>query len=63
MSKKQVKWLAAIVIALVIILDQALKIWVKTSFYLGEEMEIFSWFKLLFVQNPGMAFGVGLIHM
>lgn len=60
MSKKQVKWLAAIVIVLVIILDQALKIWVKTSFYLGEEMEIFSWFKLLFVQNPGMAFGWSL---
>lgn len=59
-NKTSVKWLAAIIIALVIILDQALKIWVKTSFYLGEELEIFSWFKLLFVQNPGMAFGWSL---
>lgn len=51
---------SAAVILLVIIADQWLKIWVKTSFYLGEEVEIFSWFKLLFVQNPGMAFGWSL---
>lgn len=53
-------WLAGGIILLVIILDQWLKIWVKTSFYLGEEMVIFPWFRLLFVQNPGMAFGWSL---
>lgn len=42
---------------LVILLDQALKFWVKLNFYLGEEVEITSWFQLDFVQNPGMAFG------
>ena len=31
-NKTSVKWLAAIIIAMVIILEQALKIWVKTSF-------------------------------
>lgn len=42
----------------VILLDQILKIWVKTHFYLGEEVRIFSWFRLVFVQNNGMAFGM-----
>ncbi len=49
--------LAAAVIILVTILDQWLKIYIKTNFYLGEDVEITSWFHLYFVQNPGMAFG------
>lgn len=57
MSHKQKAYLAAAIIALVIILDQWLKFWIKTNFYLGEDLEIFPWFHLLFVQNPGMAFG------
>ncbi len=52
--------IASAIIILVIIFDQWLKLWVKTSFFLGEEVEIFPWFKLLFVQNPGMAFGWSL---
>ena len=49
--------LALIIILAVIIIDQAMKIWVKTHFYLGETYEITSWFKLSFVENNGMAFG------
>lgn len=52
--------LAALIIALVIIIDQAVKIWVKTHFYYGEEVEVTSWFKLLFIENNGMAFGMEL---
>ena len=52
--------LAAIIIALAVVADQALKIWVKTHFYYGEELEITSWFKLLFIENNGMAFGMEL---
>ena len=52
--------LAALIIALVIVIDQALMIWVKTHFYYGEEVEITSWFKLLFIENNGMAFGMEL---
>ena len=52
--------LAALIIALVIVIDQVVKIWVKTHFYYGEEMEITSWFKLLFIENNGMAFGMEL---
>lgn len=50
-------WMAAIIIAIVILADQIFKIWVKTHFYLGESHEIFSWFQLVFIQNNGMAFG------
>lgn len=41
-----------------IILDQWLKIWVKTHFYLGESVSILPFFELRFVQNNGMAFGM-----
>ena len=49
-------WAAAIIVA-VIVLDQVLKIWVKTSFYYGESFRIASWFQLVFIENNGMAFG------
>ncbi|HPR31497.1 MAG TPA: lipoprotein signal peptidase [Prolixibacteraceae bacterium] len=55
MSKKQ---LAILVIILILIADQILKIWIKTSFYLGEERRVIgNWFLLHFVENRGMAFG------
>lgn len=44
-------------ICVVILADQALKVWIKTHFYLSEDYEITSWFHLHFVQNNGMAFG------
>lgn len=49
--------LALLLILLVIVVDQTVKIYVKTHFYLGEDVEVFSWFHIYFVQNPGMAFG------
>ncbi|MCM1348099.1 MAG: lipoprotein signal peptidase [Firmicutes bacterium] len=50
--------LATVIILAVIILDQILKIWVKTNFYLNEDLEITSWFHLHFIENNGMAFGM-----
>lgn len=50
--------IATAIIAVVIILDQILKIWVKTHFYLNENLEITSWFHLHFIENNGMAFGM-----
>lgn len=52
--------LASLIIILVIIIDQALKIWIKTNMYLGESIRFTSWFQLLFVENNGMAFGIEL---
>ena len=60
MSKSSKTWLAVAIGAAVIIIDQVLKIWVKTSFYWGEDYEIASWFHLRFIQNNGMAFGIEL---
>jgi len=49
------------VIALAVILcDQIMKFWVKTHFYLGEDVEITSWWHLKFIENNGMAFGMEL---
>lgn len=46
------------IIIAVIVIDQLIKIWVKTHFYLGESYRIASWFQLVFVENNGMAFGM-----
>ncbi len=47
-----------IIILAVLVIDQILKIWVKTHMELGQEIPVLgNWFKLLFVENPGMAFG------
>lgn len=55
---KKLGWIAAVIIACVIIADQWLKIWVKTHFYLGEDLDIFPWFQLKFIENNGFAFGL-----
>ena len=47
-----------IIIFAILIADQVLKIWIKTSMSLGDEIVIFKdWFILHFVENNGMAFG------
>ena len=47
-----------LVMFVVLLLDQILKIWVKLHMTISEEIPVFgSWFKLLFIENEGMAFG------
>ena len=47
-----------IIIFVVLLLDQILKVWVKTHMTIGQEIPVLgNWFKLLFIENPGMAFG------
>ncbi len=58
-ARKQA-WIASAIAVAVIVVDQIVKIWVKTSFYLGESRPIFSFFELRFVENNGMAFGMEL---
>jgi signal peptidase II len=50
---------AIFIIALVIIVDQALKIWIKTNYPLGPVTNMFGlpWAKLYFIENEGMAWG------
>jgi signal peptidase II len=50
-----------LLIFLVLLVDQATKIYVKLHFSLGEQVDVLSWFKIYFIENNGMAFGMELI--
>lgn len=48
-----------LLIFLVLLIDQASKVWVKTNMFLGQEFKIFgNWFIIHFTENNGMAFGL-----
>ncbi len=51
---------ATFIIFLILLLDQVSKIYVKTHFVLGEDVTVFDWFKIYFVENKGMAWGTKL---
>ncbi|NQX86284.1 MAG: lipoprotein signal peptidase [Flavobacteriaceae bacterium] len=51
---------ATLFIIIILVLDQVSKIYIKTNFMLQEDVEVFSWFKIFFVENPGMAWGAKL---
>lgn len=51
---------AILLVVVVLILDQWLKIYIKTNFLLGEEYYVFDWFRIHFIENDGMAWGVEL---
>ncbi|CAM3943351.1 lipoprotein signal peptidase [Flavobacterium weaverense] len=48
---------AYLLIFILLLVDQVSKIYIKTNFILGEEVEVFKWFKILFIENEGMAWG------
>ena len=52
--------LAAFLIVAILLIDQAIKIWVKTSMTLHESIHITDWFYITFIENNGMAFGMQL---
>ena len=54
-------FLAVLIPLGIIIIDQIIKIAIKTQFLLGESYEIASWFQLRFTENRGMAFGMDFI--
>jgi signal peptidase II len=53
--------IALIIVLSVLVIDQIIKVMVKTGMSLGESIDITSWFKILFVENNGMAFGMEII--
>ena len=57
---KKKLWIACLLIVAILIIDQASKIWIKLHFCIGEEIEVFSWFRIHFLENEGMAFGFSL---
>ena len=56
MSKKQ----TLLLVAVILFIDQASKIYIKTHFELGQELKIFEGFRIFFIENEGMAWGAKL---
>ena len=52
--------LAVLIIIAILLIDQIIKIWVKTSMTLHESIQITDWFYITFIENMGMAFGMQL---
>lgn len=48
---------AIVIIILVLLIDQISKVYIKTNFTLYDGVEVFSWFKIYFIENEGMAWG------
>ncbi|MEL1241019.1 lipoprotein signal peptidase [Flavobacterium flavipallidum] len=48
---------AYLLVFIVLLVDQISKIYIKTNFVLGDEVEVFNWFKIHFIENEGMAWG------
>ncbi len=47
-------------IAAVLLIDQVSKVYIKTHFVLGDSIDVFNWFKILFIENSGAAWGAKL---
>ena len=63
MAKKKILTdgkLAALIVVAILVIDQAIKIWVKTHMHLHESIHVTDWFYISFIENNGMAFGMSL---
>ena len=45
---------------IILLIDQISKVYIKTHFILGESVDVFNWFKILFIENEGAAWGTKL---
>jgi signal peptidase II len=48
---------AYMLIFIILLVDQVVKIYIKTNFILEEEIRVFDWFRIVFIENEGMAWG------
>lgn len=54
-------YIIILTIFIVLLVDQVLKVWIKTNMYLGQEYSVIgNWFLIHFTENEGMAFGMTL---
>ena len=53
---------ALFIVFLILVVDQCIKVYIKTHFYLGESIHVFGldWFQIYFVENEGAAWGAQL---
>ena len=54
--------LSALIVIAVLVIDQIIKIWVKTNMYWHESIKITDWFYIYFTENNGMAFGMEIFN-
>ena len=48
-----------LIVFVLLLIDQAVKIWIKTHMTIGESIPVFGdWFQVYFIENNGMAFGM-----
>lgn len=60
-SIKKRYWICFSLMAFILVADQALKIWIKCNFVIGGYIDMIGdWFKLYFIENEGLAFGLSL---
>ena len=62
MTKKKTAWFALLFIVVLLVIDQIIKIAVKTNMHLYESIWITDWFQIHFIENNGMAFGLSFIN-
>ena len=59
MTHKHAQTLTSVALALgIVAIDQAIKVAVKTGMYLHQSIRVTDWFRILFTENDGMAFGM-----
>lgn len=49
-----------LMVLFLLLIDQIIKIWVKTRMVETQMYEVTSWFKIYFIENEGMAYGITL---
>ena len=54
--------LCTLIVVGVLVIDQLIKIWVKTSMFLHGRIKITDWFYIYFTENNGMAFGMEIFN-
>ena len=60
-SKKNQAITSALIIVGSLVIDQIVKIAVKTGMYIHQSIHVTDWFYILFTENRGMAFGMELL--
>ena len=54
-------WLVTAMVLALLVIDQIIKVYIKTHFCLGESVRVTDWFYIEFVENNGMAWGMSFI--
>lgn len=52
--------MATLIVIVILLIDQTIKLWVKTHMALHESLHVTDWFYIAFIENNGMAYGMQL---